>query len=110
MAAMDTEAPAENVPVLSMPLLAEMAERLRVLAHPHRLKILESLSLCPGAPVHRIRELTGLPQATTSQHLGLLRRVGIVEATRRGREVWYRLADVDCRTILDCMAKKGTGR
>ena len=107
---MDNNVAPENLPVLSMALLAEMAERLKVLAHPHRLKILEILALCSEAPVYRIREMAGLPQATTSQHLGLLRRVGIIRATRRGREVWYCLADADCKTILECMAKKGTGQ
>ena len=100
----------DNLPVLSMPLLTEMAERLKVLAHPHRLKIVEILALCSEAPVHRIRELARLPQATTSQHLGLMRRAGIIRASRRGKEVWYGIADPDCKTILNCIRTKGTQR
>lgn len=83
-----------------------MAERLKVLAHPHRLKIVEILHGCEEAPVHEIMSRVPLPQATASHHLNAMRRAGLIRADRRGKEVWYRIADPDSLTILDCIRKK----
>lgn len=54
------------------------AELLRLLAHPTRLAILETL--LPGAKcVTDIQELLDVPQANVSQHLHALRRERIVD-------------------------------
>ena len=96
-----------SIPTL-MPLefLEVIADRFRILAHPHRLRIVELLSLEGEAPVHRILACIGLPQASTSQHLTRMRRAGLIASERRGREVWYRLSDPSCSTILDCIRTK----
>ena len=47
-----------------------------------------------------------LPQATVSQHLNQLRRAGLVQAARRGKEMWYRIDDPSALTILDCIRRK----
>ena len=86
-------------------LLDAMAEVLRLLAHPQRLRIVEILERCGTAPVHEIVEALDLPQGATSQHLGLMKKVGLVESERRGREVWYRVADPRALTILNCIRK-----
>ena len=91
---------------LPVELLQRMAEVLKVLAHPHRLKIVEILKLQQEAPVHAIIARLGLPQATISQHLNQMRRVGLVKARRDGKEVWYSIADPSSLTILDCIQKK----
>jgi ArsR family transcriptional regulator, zinc-responsive transcriptional repressor len=96
---------------LPVELLQRMAEVLKVLAHAHRLKIVEILKLEQEAPVHEIIARLGLPQATISQHLNQMRRVGLVKARRDGKEVWYSIADPSSLTILDCIQKKrGTDR
>jgi len=89
--------------------LARMAQVLRLLAHPGRLRIIERLEAESPAPVHRLVERTGFSQAALSHHLGLLRRVGLVAAERRGKEVWYRLDDPRSLTILGCMRKQKGG-
>ncbi|OQW97059.1 MAG: hypothetical protein BWK77_02730 [Verrucomicrobia bacterium A1] len=91
---------------LSIEFLARMAQVLKLLAHPHRLKIVEILEARDEAPVHEIVEQLALPQAACSQHLNQMRRVGLVAAERRGREMWYRIADQRSITILDCIRKK----
>ncbi|MBN1268384.1 MAG: winged helix-turn-helix transcriptional regulator [Kiritimatiellae bacterium] len=88
-------------------MLARMADVLRQLAHPQRLKIVEILNEAGEAPVHEIVERLGLPQAATSQHLGHLKGIGIVEAARRGKEVWYSIADRRSIKILNCIRGKG---
>ena len=94
---------------LTIEFLRRTAQVLRMLAHPHRLKIVEILEGCDeGVPVHEITARLGLPQASTSQHLNQMRRVGLVDCDRRGREVRYRIADDRSLSILDCIRKRRT--
>ncbi|MCO5296187.1 MAG: metalloregulator ArsR/SmtB family transcription factor [Fimbriimonadaceae bacterium] len=64
---------------------------LQELADPSRRAILGTLRQQPRS-VGEIVELTGLKQPNVSNHLGRLRESGIVEATRDGRRMVYRLA------------------
>jgi len=91
-------------------LLARMAERLRVLAHADRLRVVEILERRTEAPVLEIAGELGLPQANVSTHLTKMRRAGLIACTRRGKQVWYRIADPNALTILACIRKKGTNR
>lgn len=92
--------------VLPLELLDRMAGTLRVLAHPQRLRIIEILQIETEAPVHGIMARLGLPQAVISQHLNHMRRAGLLKATRRGKEVWYGIAEPSALTVLDCIRKK----
>ena len=83
-----------------------MAAALKILAHAHRLKMVEILQCEGEAPVHVVTERLNLPQATVSQHLNQMRRAGLVKTTRRGKEVWYSIADPSALTILECIRKK----
>jgi DNA-binding transcriptional ArsR family regulator len=64
------------------------AEVLKVLGHPVRLKIVAGLCT-KECNVKHIWECLGLPQATVSQHLALLKNKGIIEGKREGVEVHY---------------------
>jgi DNA-binding transcriptional ArsR family regulator len=94
---------------LSMELLERMAGALKILAHPCRLKLAEILQREGEAPVHMIMTRLKLPQATISQHLNQMRRAELVKASRRGKEVWYSIADPSALTILDCIRRKQDG-
>lgn len=83
------------------------AEVLKTLASPRRLEILHRLSEGPRE-VGRLAAELGLSQPNVSQHLGVLRGAGMVEAERDGREVRYHLSDPDVmvacglmRTVLE---------
>lgn len=96
---------------LSIEDLARMAKVLKLLAHPYRLKIIDILESATAAPVHQLVARLSLTQAVTSNHLKQMRRIGLVESERRGKEVWYRLGDRRSLTILNCMrAKHGATR
>lgn len=73
------------------------AEILKVLGHPIRLKIVAGLC-AQECNVKHIWECLGLPQATVSQHLALLKNKGIIEGKREGVEVYY--------TVVHPLAKK----
>ena len=94
---------------LSVEELGRMAQVLKLLAHPHRLKIIDLLESGGDAPVHRLMDRLNLPQAATSNHLKKMRRVGLVECRRQGKEIWYSLGDPRSLAILNCMrARKRT--
>jgi len=95
---------------LSMDLLERMAGALKILAHPCRLKLIEVLQREGDLPVHTIMERLQMPQATISQHLNQMRRGGLVQAVRKGKEVWYEIADPSALTILDCIRRKQGGQ
>jgi DNA-binding transcriptional ArsR family regulator len=73
-------------------LVAEqLAEVLSVIAHPHRIRIIEELG-SRDSDVHSLAEKLKMRQSTLSQHLALLKAKGIVVAKRDGRTVRYSLA------------------
>lgn len=75
------------------------AEILKVLGHPVRLKIVAGL-MSQSCNVKKIWECLGLPQATVSQHLALLKNKGIIEGRRDGVEVFYHVVSEEARRIV----------
>jgi ArsR family transcriptional regulator len=80
------------------------AEICKVLGHPVRLKIVAGLC-SQECNVKHIWECLGLPQATVSQHLALLKNKGIIEGKRDGVEVHYSVIHPLARQIIDLMMK-----
>jgi ArsR family transcriptional regulator len=83
----------------------ECAERLKALADPDRLRIVQVLR---GGPknVSEITAELSAEIANVSHHLQILKREGIVETEKRGRFVVYRLhPDVfeQARSTGDCL-------
>lgn len=64
---------------------------VRALANPTRLLIVEALS-GGEACVNDLTALTKFDVSTVSKHLSVLRRVGLVQADKRGLNVFYTLA------------------
>jgi ArsR family transcriptional regulator len=73
------------------------AEIFKVIGHPIRLKIVAGLCT-KECNVKHIWECLGLPQATVSQHLALLKNKGIIDGRREGVEVHY--------TVIHPLVKK----
>jgi ArsR family transcriptional regulator len=76
------------------------AEILKVLGHPIRLKIVAGLCT-RECNVKHIWECLGLPQATVSQHLALLKNKGVIEGNREGVEVHYSVVNPLVRRLLE---------
>jgi DNA-binding transcriptional ArsR family regulator len=79
------------------------AEMLRTLAHPDRLRIVDALHTAGELPVCEITDYLGIAQSATSQHLNHMRRVGLLKTERRGKEVWYSVADNRPIALLNCI-------
>ena len=78
------------------------AEILKVLGHPIRLKIVAGLCT-RECNVKHIWECLGLPQATVSQHLALLKHKGIIEGKREGVEVHYSVISPLAKKLISLM-------
>ena len=76
---------------------------LRCIGHPIRLRIIELLDTGGEHTVTEIQEAIGLEQATTSQHLNLMRDKGILTSRRDGVNVYYDLVDEKVVRVIDCL-------
>ncbi len=94
--------------VLSAEALEAIADQLRVIAHPVRLKLLELLRERRDATVGELAHAVGEAPAATSQHLNHLRRAGAVVAVRNGRCVHYRIGDPRIQKLLRCVCCAGS--
>ena len=94
---------------LDMDLLAESADVLRVLAHPHRLKFVELLMedrLCVG----ELAQQVGLAPNAVSQHLNHMRAHGILGVEREGRTAYYRVENLNAINVIKCIHRHGCER
>ena len=86
------------------PLYSLQADLCKTLSSPRRLEILHLLTREP-MEVGRLAEELGMTQPNVSQHLAVMRAVGVVEAERIGRDVRYRLVDPDI--VVACELIRG---
>jgi ArsR family transcriptional regulator len=84
---------------VKVPLYQAKAEFFRTLGHPVRIRVLELLSGGP-MPVRDLLAEIGVEASNLSQQLAVLRRTGIVTATRQGSTMVYALAGPDVSDLL----------
>jgi DNA-binding transcriptional ArsR family regulator len=98
---------------LTPELLALVADRLKVLAEPARLQILNCLRNREST-VSEIVDDTGLGQANVSRHLQLLHAHGFVSRRKDGLYAHYSLADPRvfklCDLVCDSLDAAVTSR
>jgi len=94
-------------PISSDPERAShVAEVLKAVAHPLRLRIVATL--CRGEEnVTALAEKVGATQAIVSQQLRILRSHGLVAASRTGGFARYRLVEQNLRGLVRCMESCG---
>ncbi|MBD1399213.1 ArsR/SmtB family transcription factor [Pelovirga terrestris] len=83
------------------------SEILKVLGHPIRLKIVVGL-ISQACNVKKIWECLGLPQATVSQHLALLKNKNIIIGRREGVEVYYQVTSPEAIRIVTALLQHVT--
>ena len=84
------------------------SELLKAFAHPMRLQIIELLLLglhIEGCSVNSIQKKLGIPQSTISQHLQILRNKRIIDGSKTGVEVCYKVIDKRVAKILQILKK-----
>jgi DNA-binding transcriptional ArsR family regulator len=93
---------AKSLKLTDLEALGQAAECLRILAHPHRLRIVQML-LQGDFIVGELAEACELPTAMTSEHLRLMQRCGFLTSEKDGRQVYYRVAEPHLKNILKCI-------
>ncbi|MCX7990928.1 MAG: metalloregulator ArsR/SmtB family transcription factor [Proteobacteria bacterium] len=83
----------------------EYAEILKVIGHPVRLTILTGLMERKSC-VKDIWDCLGLPQATVSQHLSVLKNKGIIKSKKIGVKREYSVEDPFVKEILQILIKE----
>jgi len=85
--------------------LLTKAELLKVLGHPERLAILLLVydeEMC----VKDLMEALGISQPKVSQHVGLMKELGILSCRKEGTKVLYRLSNSVVKEIIDILFKQ----
>jgi DNA-binding transcriptional ArsR family regulator len=80
------------------------AEVLKTVAHPVRLRIVELLESGEKS-VNEIKELLGVTQPLTSQHLSQMRMRGVLGSRREGTLVYYSIANQDVVKVIHCIRR-----
>jgi len=95
--------------VIKTEILKLQAEFCKSLSDPKRLHIIEELR----GGERSVRELTetlGLKQSNTSQHLAILRKIGVISFRKEGSTVYYRLTNPKiaeaCDMVHDVIAEQ----
>lgn len=79
----------------------EVAEIFKALSDPTRIKLVFALRVEASLCVCDLAHVCDMSTATTSHHLRLLYKYGLVRAEKRGKEVYYQLDDDHVKQILD---------
>lgn len=77
---------------------------LKALANPHRLMIVCAL-IDSEQSVGALAQSLGVRETLASQHLGLLRRDGVVAARRDGQTIYYGLRSGQARALVETLSR-----
>ena len=74
---------------------------LRAMGNPQRMRILNQLAIGEELSVSELRKsLKTMSQSALSQHLGRLKRAGVVHTRRQSRNIYYSVVDADVLRVL----------
>lgn len=86
---------------------AALADALKALADPARLRLVSIISSCGEACVCDLQESLGLSQPTISHHLKVLTEAGVLTREQRGRWAYYRLDSATLAGIAGALSPVG---
>lgn len=89
--------------ILDSQKLEAAASRLRAMAHPMRIAIIELLTEHPKLTVTQIYEQLGIEQATASHHLNILKNKGLLDSKRDGKMIMYSLRTQALSNVVECI-------
>jgi ArsR family transcriptional regulator len=84
----------------------ELADVLKAIADPARLRLISIIASSPGAEACAcdLAEPLGRSQPTVSHHLTQLVKAGLLTREQRGKWAWFRLNADRVAQICDCLA------
>jgi DNA-binding transcriptional ArsR family regulator len=86
-------------------MAGEVSDILKAIANPHRLLMVCNL-LDAELSVGKLADELGVRDTVASQHLSILRRVGIVSNRREAQTIFYRIADKRVRGLVETLHRK----
>jgi len=90
--------------------LEEVASKLRALAHPLRVAIIELLDHKKELTVTEIYQVLGIEQAATSHHLNILKSRGVLKSRRSGKNTYYSIRPNNILRVIDCVSRCETNK
>lgn len=83
------------------PLIELIAEELRVLGQPSRLRLIDYLERYGETTVQALADDLDATQQNVSRHLGILLEAGVVARRQEGRAAWYKLRNRDAFGLVE---------
>ena len=90
-------------PTLDLQKLETAASKLRAMAHPMRIAIIDLLTDNKKLTVTEIYENLNIEQASASHHLNILKNKGLLESKRDGKMILYSLKTNVLANVIDCI-------
>ncbi|MBN1338074.1 MAG: winged helix-turn-helix transcriptional regulator [Bacteroidales bacterium] len=89
--------------VLDINKLEMAASKLRAIAHPMRIAVIDLLNENKKLSVTEIYNRLDIEQASASHHLNILKNKGILNSKREGKKIYYSLKSVTLTEIIECI-------
>ena len=89
--------------VLDITKLEMAASKLRAIAHPMRIAIIDLLNEKSKMSVTEIYSSLDIEQASASHHLNILKNKGVLVSKREGKKIFYSLKSVTLTEIIECI-------
>lgn len=83
--------------------LEEVASKLRAIAHPMRVAIIDLLEKKEQMNVTEIYETLNIEQASASHHLNILKTKGVLDSRRSGKNTFYFLKHEALSQMIECL-------
>lgn len=88
---------------LDIAKLEMAASKLRAMAHPMRIAIIDLLNANEKMSVTEIYKKLKIEQASASHHLNILKNKGVLVSRRDGKKIFYSLKSNTLKEIIDCI-------
>ncbi|HOH99772.1 MAG TPA: metalloregulator ArsR/SmtB family transcription factor [Bacteroidales bacterium] len=79
------------------------ASKLRAMAHPMRIAIIDLLHNNKRQSVTEIYQKLNIEQAAASHHLNILKNKGVLVSRRDGKKIFYSLRNETLTEIIECI-------
>jgi DNA-binding transcriptional ArsR family regulator len=83
--------------------LEQAASKLRAMAHPMRIAIIDLLHDGNQMSVTEIYKKLKIEQAAASHHLNILKNKGVLASRRDGKKIFYSIKNQVLTEIVDCL-------
>ncbi|MCF8228435.1 MAG: metalloregulator ArsR/SmtB family transcription factor [Bacteroidales bacterium] len=88
---------------LDIAKLEMAASKLRAMAHPMRIAVIDLLNTNEKMSVTQIYKKLKIEQASASHHLNILKNKGVLISKREGKKIFYSLKSKTLTEIIDCI-------